>query len=567
MEYTSGLMIDFVKKLKIVDKEFRATNGAMDHALKQWDAKKNAREKELSDDVKKLAGEQGKKASELTGQMVQRLSEASEAASREKQAQMDELVACRSVRSSAAVALMSVVHKEELEKKHKSLPSVSVNVTDLLGETPNFSQLAVEVNTLYRDGKTGKAAKAYAQLRALAAKADEVLQQHMNTLRAGFADGIRARHEQFDKEKTETAERLAAWQSEVGSALAMHKDELSQRIRENAGNTQFDKLELNMKKEDRNHRIADSFQMYYPAAEMEEEYNRITRYAPVKNGYVCAGTMPECVYLADMEVNTAGLNFGPETTALLNRYYPFLFRHYNLVMPYGVPFDRRMNSVFRYGEKERAAAVGEARNLALRLYMAALPGKLSISFADPQTLGESFAMFGRLVYDRQEDNVIGGQIWSSQRDIQRRLEYLADHIADVTQRCLQGRYDSLADYNRDAYAPEGYHVLLMMDYPAGMTAQSMKLLEQIARLGPKCGVFMMLMRSNEQYQKADAAVKTAADKLEQEFAKWNIGGDLRVTFDGAKLPGGDVAWRSSTDMTAEETDRVLAELRRGIYGV
>lgn len=79
---------------------------------------------------------------------------------------------------------------------------------------------------------------------------------------------------------------------------------------------------------------------------------------------------------------------------------------------------------------------------------------------------------------------------------------MTDHISNVTQRCLQGKFNNIYEYNRVAEQnAEAYQVIMLMDYPAGLTDQSLKLLEQIVTSGPKCGVFTIIYRNESQYKR------------------------------------------------------------------
>jgi len=87
-------------------------------------------------------------------------------------------------------------------------------------------------------------------------------------------------------------------------------------------------------------------------------------------------------------------------------------------------------------------------------------------------------MFTRLVdIDDRTSEVINGKIWSSPNDIEDKLKIMTDHISNITQRCLQGKYENIYEYNRVAEQnAEAYQVLMLMDFPAGMTERSLKLL-------------------------------------------------------------------------------------------
>lgn len=57
--------------------------------------------------------------------------------------------------------------------------------------------------------------------------------------------------------------------------------------------------------------------------------------------------------------------------------------------------------------------------------------------------------------------VINGKIWSTPADIEQKLVVMTDHISNVTQRCLQGKYNNIYEYNSVAEQnAEAYQVLM-----------------------------------------------------------------------------------------------------------
>lgn len=562
MEFNASLMIGFVKRVNILDQEIRSTEGAMKHALRKWGDDRMELADQLSQSILKEVRSQQNQSAEA----ARTAALATEVMLREEREARDqaqkELIRCREKLAAVRTAGMGVLHQKELSGKDSDAQDSALTLEKLLNGDVDFAKLAVEVNELYRAGKKGKAQNAYAAFLAKTRAAENLLTQRINSINGEFAANMVKRHAELDKAGTESHEKVTARQREAAEALDHARSEWIARTRENADRSRFAKMELDMKRSERDMRIRGSFQMDYFPGELEEEYHLVRRSAPVKTGYTCPTAMPQRAYLGDMELSLA---VGDQTWAFLNRYYPFLHRNGKIVMPCGVPFDQKLNSQISYTEAERSTAVKEAQEIALRLFMMTPAGKMRMTFTDPVSLGESFALFSRLVYDRDEDNVINGQIWASGLDIHRQLQRVIGHIADVTQRCLQGRYASLVEYNRDAFTPEGYHVLMLMDYPAGMSRESLDLLERIVHLGPKCGVFTILLRSAEQYQKASPECKKLIDQLDADFRKLKISAGGRVVFDGQKLPGQDIVLRTGTELTPAETDDVLTELRVGIH--
>ena len=100
-----------------------------------------------------------------------------------------------------------------------------------------------------------------------------------------------------------------------------------------------------------------------------------------------------------------------------------------------------------------------------------------------------------------DERAIDTKIWSDDKQIEERLKLIVDHTTDVIQRCLQGRYDNILDYNEDAgINAEPLRFLMIMDFPKHFTDKSISYLESIIDNGPKTGVYTII----------------AADKTEME---------------------------------------------------
>lgn len=564
MEFNADLMQGFVRRTKILDQENRATQAAMKHAVEQW-RKDDMEQKEslrqnVRDQVRKLQAPLGKE--------IQKLPEAAQTARQEEETlrfgQIQELILCRERLAQLRTAEQGIFHGKALEGKQSSAGG-AITIEKVLRCEPDFIKLAVKVNELYRSGNMAKARQSYADFQAQVRAARTLLEQRCENILRECASRVASVQEKLTAAQDPLGDHLTDLQDQTDSGIRQQRVEWANAVLEQANRSRFSRMELDMKLADRNARVRGSFQTDYPPMEMEEACNKIRSAMPAQKGYVLPEQMPELAYLGNMEISLTGLKLDQTTISFLNRDYPFLTQGNNLVMPYGMPFGKAMNTCFSYTEKERFVAVREAKNLVLRLYRMHRPGDLRTTFVDPVALGESFAIFGKLVENRDEDNLIGGQIWASPADINRQLQNLVAHIADVNQRCLQGQYASLGEYNREALFSEPYRVLMLMDYPAGMTKQSLELLERIVRLGPKCGVFTMVMRSKEQYQKAPEENRKLVDQLDQEFRKMTINSDLEVVFDGTKLPGQRISWSSDTGLKDEDINRMLRELRSS-YG-
>ena len=188
--------------------------------------------------------------------------------------------------------------------------------------------------------------------------------------------------------------------------------------------------------------------------------------------------MPRNIYISTLEYDLSEWDLCDYTKEFLDRYYYFMYRGNKLYIPYCAQFGQEFNYLFKFDGTAKGKVVSDACNMGIRLFMMLPPGKVNFTFVDPVSLGESFAMFTRLVnIDDRTSEVINGKIWSSPNDIEDKLRIMTDHISNVTQRCLQGKYDNIYEYNKVAEQnAEAYQIIMLMDFPAGLSEQSLLLL-------------------------------------------------------------------------------------------
>ena len=320
---------------------------------------------------------------------------------------------------------------------------------------------------------------------------------------------------------------------------------------------------------ERQDQLTAAFLNKFPPEKMMEEYRKLLDAEPSSVRYVCRTEMPASVRIGTLSCALADLKLGEDAKYVLKRHYPFLYRGSRVTMPACANFDKTFNYLFHYEtETERIAAIETAANLTARLFMMIPPKKVHFTFADPRGMGSSFAKFRRLVSeDDRTIEVINGQIWSKPRDIEARLDALTTHISTVTQRYLQGRYDSIYDYNRAAgQNAEHYEVLILMDYPQGMTDQSLRYLEQIVTSGPKCGVFTMIFRDEGQVGKLNERSLPLLENAEKSLRSFRYRG-RSVRCDDLTVQQSPILWETFGDLKSRETeDQVFEALREGISG-
>jgi DNA segregation ATPase FtsK/SpoIIIE, S-DNA-T family len=126
--------------------------------------------------------------------------------------------------------------------------------------------------------------------------------------------------------------------------------------------------------------------------------------------------------------------------------------------------------------------------LTLRLAVATKPGTMRFALADPLGQGEQLSGFLRLPAALR----LGGGVASSAAEIESLLKTLTDHVVEVTQTRLTNVYDCVEAYNAATTGVSvPYHVLVLAGFPGGISEHSAELLTQLARNGPRAGVYIV----------------------------------------------------------------------------
>ena len=147
--------------------------------------------------------------------------------------------------------------------------------------------------------------------------------------------------------------------------------------------------------------------------------------------------------------------------------------------------------VITHNRDKRAVAHSFVRSLMLRHLASVKPGELQFCVFDPVGLGQTAGdLLDLAEYDA---NIIGGKVWSSAKDLETRLTDLSAHIEMVIQKYLRTNYETIDDFNDAAgEIAEPYRVLVLFDYPTGVSEESVMKLKSIVENGPRCGVFTIL---------------------------------------------------------------------------
>lgn len=139
----------------------------------------------------------------------------------------------------------------------------------------------------------------------------------------------------------------------------------------------------------------------------------------------------------------------------------------------------------------RGSAHAFVRAVMLRQLLTAEPGEVRYCIFDPVGLGQSAGdLLDLAEYD---SDLIGGKVWSSPQDLEARLADLTSHIELVIQKYLRTTYETIDEFNDAAgEVAEPYRMLVLFDFPTGLTGESAARLKSVIENGPRCGVFTLI---------------------------------------------------------------------------
>jgi DNA segregation ATPase FtsK/SpoIIIE, S-DNA-T family len=163
-----------------------------------------------------------------------------------------------------------------------------------------------------------------------------------------------------------------------------------------------------------------------------------------------------------------------------------------ITIPALIDFPFQHGIALQAGVQGRDSAIALARAIMLRLLAAVPPGRVNFVVVDPLSLGRTVADFRHLA--EFDERLVDAKTWTSERDIERRLDELASHLEVVISKHLRGQFESIDVYNQYAgEVAEPYRVLVVFDYPHGFGERSARQLLSLIENGPRCGVHTILL--------------------------------------------------------------------------
>lgn len=568
MEYTSKLFVDFLKKLIIFDKDSQSVIQVASRVKNDRDAGEKSEWGRVRTTAEQQAKTYSNKVQSIIVDFQKQMDNVLSRDIGDKSGTFTRLQKCKEALVLISSAEKSITHKDVYESNKKgSSQQMSISIDDIINGKIDFVSMAYDLNEALKGSKKREVASSCASFYNTCRAAEAMLNQEIIALRGSIVQNRDALHRNYTNVASSSHQRISSEWDSAMSALTATADKFAQQRKASFAETEKVCAGSDDVLKQRLGKLVDTFHKQFPPQEFADEYARLYSLEPSFQHYDCYKEMPRNVHISTLEYDISELGLNDYTKAFLDRYYFFLYKDNKLCIPYCASFGPEFNYLFKFNGEGRQNVVKSACDLGMRLFMMLPPGKLNFTFIDPVTLGESFAMFTRLVdVDDRTSEVINGKIWSAPVDIEQKLKIMTDHISNVTQRCLQGKYDNIYEYNRVAEQnAEAYQVLMLMDFPAGLTDQSLKLLEQIVTSGPKCGVFTVIYRNESQYKKISERSYPLIANIETNFQVFNFNANCtQITCSGEKVKDKALLWNSLQLPSSNQMDQIIATLKKGI---
>ncbi|HEX8913131.1 MAG TPA: FtsK/SpoIIIE domain-containing protein, partial [Humisphaera sp.] len=166
-------------------------------------------------------------------------------------------------------------------------------------------------------------------------------------------------------------------------------------------------------------------------------------------------------------------------------------------LPATLAFPRRSSLLIQADREGRADAVRAVQMAMARLLVSLPAGRVRFTLLDPIGLGQNFAGFMHLA--DHDDQLVGGRIWTEGDQIDQRLNDLTGHMETVIQKYLRNEFETIDDYNAQAgELAEPYRFLVVCDFPAKFSDESLRRLSSVATSGARCGVYTIVLHDTRQ---------------------------------------------------------------------
>lgn len=165
-----------------------------------------------------------------------------------------------------------------------------------------------------------------------------------------------------------------------------------------------------------------------------------------------------------------------------------------------IPFLNKKNLLLRYNNNTKQTAQDIVNGILGRLLVGSQSGNVQVCVFDPKDLGGTSNIFKML--DHHVYTICGRT-----SDMQAQLSVLDRYVENVVQNLLQGPYKSLAAFNNGKEKQEPYQVIVLKDFPYGISPDMAHTIQRIIVNGLKTGVQFVFMVNDDLINKSEDCMK------------------------------------------------------------
>ena len=180
--------------------------------------------------------------------------------------------------------------------------------------------------------------------------------------------------------------------------------------------------------------------------------------------------------------------------------FPLFEESFELQYLQFVPFLNKNNILLHYNNGISQKAQSVVNGILGRLLAGSQSGNIQILVFDSKDLGGTsnmLKMLDRHVYT----------ICARTEDMQTKLSMLDRYVENVVQNLLQGPYTSLASFNKGKEKQEPYQIVVLKDFPYGISPDMAHTIQRIIANGIRAGVQFVFMVNNDLLKQDEDCLK------------------------------------------------------------
>ena len=381
MEYTSQLLVEFLKKLIEFDIEYKS-------AVDKTEQDIVAREEEEENEWNNVIIRTNTQISDFLNNMNTLLNECKNEIASISSCDIDtkkqtylRLQKCKQTLSLIESVEKSITNREEYDKigkEHSS--SITMSLDEVISANDQFINLAYEINNAIKDDIKKEITSKCAELYSMCRHAEQILNSEIVNLRSSIVENLDTIHNSFAEVSMEANKKIAIeWDTVFSNLDTMTKEFASQRVKSKNETCKVISSSENLCL---NHiqTLIDNFCLQFPPEQFANEYARIHFLEPSFEHYKCAKEMPKNIYISTIEYDLTSLGLCDHTKEFLGKYYHFMYRNNKLLIPYCTQFNSEFNYIFEFDSVLKSKVAKDACDMGMRLFMMLPPGKVNFTW-------------------------------------------------------------------------------------------------------------------------------------------------------------------------------------------